>query len=184
MTVSSNIQLYQLNPLRKTYRSSIVPKTQFSNNPVYLNIVSLLMIEWVKVLPTSCLRESLVLDQPAKNESSSFDKSTPSETQPGSVKSTILRLKRGSKINPTLRHCLNYWAQKNSCINEWCFNFRYTQTWLRTGSNELARSCEILRGIFAYVDVQVVVYTLEENGVHGMSTEADAEFYADNEIER
>ena len=41
-----------------------------------------------------------------------------------------------------------------------------------------------LRDIFAYVDVQLVVYTLEENGVRALSTEGDAEFYADDEKER
>ena len=43
---------------------------------------------------------------------------------------------------------------------------------------------KLLRDIFAYADVQIVVYTLEENGVHALSAERDAEFYADDEIER
>ena len=43
---------------------------------------------------------------------------------------------------------------------------------------------KLLRDIFAYADVQLVVYTLEENGVHALSAERDAEFYADDEIER
>ena len=43
---------------------------------------------------------------------------------------------------------------------------------------------KLLRDIFAYADVQIVVYTLEENGVHALSAEGDAEFYADDEIER
>ena len=43
---------------------------------------------------------------------------------------------------------------------------------------------KLLRGIFAYADVQLVVYTFEENGVHALSVEGDAEFYADDEIER
>ena len=40
------------------------------------------------------------------------------------------------------------------------------------------------RDIFAFADVQIVVYTLEENGVHALSAEGDAEFYADDKIER
>ena len=40
------------------------------------------------------------------------------------------------------------------------------------------------RDIFAYADVQLVVYTPEENEVHALSAEGDAEFHADNEIER
>ena len=42
----------------------------------------------------------------------------------------------------------------------------------------------LLRDIFVYADVQLVVYTLEENGVHALSAEGDAEFYADDEIDR
>ena len=43
---------------------------------------------------------------------------------------------------------------------------------------------KLLRDIFTYADVQIVVYTFEENGVHALSAEGDAEFYADDEIER
>ena len=39
-----------------------------------------------------------------------------------------------------------------------------------------------LRDVFAYADVQLVVYTFEENRVHALSAEGDAEFYADDEI--
>ena len=38
--------------------------------------------------------------------------------------------------------------------------------------------------MFAYADVQILVYTLEANGVHALSVEGDAEFYADDERER
>ena len=43
---------------------------------------------------------------------------------------------------------------------------------------------KLLRDIFAYTDVQLVVYTLEENGVDALSSQGDVEFYADDEIER
>ena len=43
---------------------------------------------------------------------------------------------------------------------------------------------KLLRDIFAYADVQILVYTFEENGVHALSAEGDAEFYVDDEIER
>ena len=43
---------------------------------------------------------------------------------------------------------------------------------------------KLLRNIFAYADLQISVYTLEENGVHALSAEGDAEFYAGDEIER
>ena len=42
---------------------------------------------------------------------------------------------------------------------------------------------KLLRDIFAYFDVRIVVYTLEEHGVHALSVEGDAEFYADDEIQ-
>ena len=41
-----------------------------------------------------------------------------------------------------------------------------------------------LRDIFAYADVQIVVYILEENEVHAVSAEGDAEFYGDNGRQR
>ena len=43
---------------------------------------------------------------------------------------------------------------------------------------------KLLRDNFAYADVQLVVYTLEENGVHALSAEGEAELYADDEIEQ
>ena len=41
---------------------------------------------------------------------------------------------------------------------------------------------KLLCDLLAYADVQIVVYTLEENGVHAMSTDGDAEFYGDDEL--
>ena len=43
---------------------------------------------------------------------------------------------------------------------------------------------KLIRDIFAFADVQNVVWTLEESGVHAPSAEGDAEFYADDEVER
>ena len=43
---------------------------------------------------------------------------------------------------------------------------------------------KLLRDVFAYSDVHVVVFTLESHGVHVMSSEGDPEFYAEDEIER
>ena len=43
---------------------------------------------------------------------------------------------------------------------------------------------KLLRDIFAYADVQLVVYSLEENGVHALCAEGDTEFYADDETKR
>ena len=43
---------------------------------------------------------------------------------------------------------------------------------------------KLLRDVFAYSDLHVVVYTLESHGVHAMSSEGDPEFYAEDEKER
>ena len=43
---------------------------------------------------------------------------------------------------------------------------------------------KLLHDIFAHANVQIVEYTLEENGVHALSAEGDGDFYADDEIER
>ena len=43
---------------------------------------------------------------------------------------------------------------------------------------------KLLRDIFVYADVQIVVYTFEENGFHAMSAEGDAEFNAGEGIEQ
>ena len=46
-----------------------------------------------------------------------------------------------------------------------------------TGSNEVVN---LFRDTFVHADVQIAVYTLEEDGVHTMSAEGNA----DNEMER
>ena len=43
---------------------------------------------------------------------------------------------------------------------------------------------KLLREIFAYSNIRTKVYTLEENGVPALSSEGDADFYAEDEIER
>ena len=43
---------------------------------------------------------------------------------------------------------------------------------------------KLLRDVFAYSDIHVVVYTLESHGVHAMSSEGDPEFFAEDEKER
>ena len=43
---------------------------------------------------------------------------------------------------------------------------------------------KLLRDNFTHADVQLVVYTLERNGIHALSAEGETEFYADDEIER
>ena len=43
---------------------------------------------------------------------------------------------------------------------------------------------KLLRDFFAYSNIRIVVYTLEENGVHALSSEGDPDFYAEDEIGR
>ena len=43
---------------------------------------------------------------------------------------------------------------------------------------------KLLRDIFAYWNIRIVVYTLEENGVYAFSSEGDSDFYAGDKIER
>ena len=43
---------------------------------------------------------------------------------------------------------------------------------------------KLLRTISAYSNIRIVVYTLEKNGVHALSSGADPNFYAEDDIER
>ena len=43
---------------------------------------------------------------------------------------------------------------------------------------------ELLRNIFAYSDIQIVVYSLDEHTIHVMSAEGDPEPYAEDEMDR
>ena len=42
---------------------------------------------------------------------------------------------------------------------------------------------KLLRDIFAYSDIQIVVYSLDEHAIHAMSAEGDPDFYAEDEID-
>ena len=43
---------------------------------------------------------------------------------------------------------------------------------------------KLLRDIFAYSEIQIVVYSLDEHACHAISAEGDPEFYAEDEIDR
>ena len=43
---------------------------------------------------------------------------------------------------------------------------------------------KLLRNFFDYSDIQIVVYSLDGHAIHAMSAEGDAEFYAEDEIDR
>ena len=43
---------------------------------------------------------------------------------------------------------------------------------------------KLLRDIFAYSEIQIVVYSLDEHAIHAMFAEGDPEFYAEDEIDR
>ena len=42
----------------------------------------------------------------------------------------------------------------------------------------------LLRNIFAYSDIQIVVYSLDQHAIHAMSAEGDPELYAEDELDR
>ena len=42
---------------------------------------------------------------------------------------------------------------------------------------------KLLRNIFAYSDIQIVVYSLDEPAIHAMSADGDPEFYAEDEMD-
>ena len=42
----------------------------------------------------------------------------------------------------------------------------------------------LLRNIFAFSEIQIVVYSLDEHAIHAMPALGDPEFYAENEIDR
>ena len=39
---------------------------------------------------------------------------------------------------------------------------------------------KLLRNIFAYLDLQIVVFSLDEHAIHAMSPEGDPEFHAED----
>ena len=43
---------------------------------------------------------------------------------------------------------------------------------------------KLLRDIFAYSEIQIVVYSLDEHAIHAISAEGDPEFYAEDEVDR
>ena len=49
------------------------------------------------------------------------------------------------------------------------------------GQMKRQEDMKLLQVVFVYAAVQIVVHTLDENGVHAMSSEGDAGYYADDE---
>ena len=43
---------------------------------------------------------------------------------------------------------------------------------------------KLLRDVCAYSNIRIVVCTVEENGVHALSSEADPDFYGEDESEK
>ena len=64
------------------------------------------------------------------------------------------------------------------------FTIAITKLGCRLDQMNWQEFAKLLRDIFARADVQNVVYILKESGVHALSADGDAEFYADDEIER
>ena len=57
---------------------------------------------------------------------------------------------------------------------------------LRCGLDQMNRQdvVKLLRNFFAYAEIQIVVYSLDEHAIDAMSAEGDPEFYAEDEIDR
>ena len=143
------------------------------------------MLERVKVLPISCLTESLVLDQHAAKQNLYWDNSTPFRDSTGKryiynlvTKKRFCNKPNLSTLSKTLEAIKIHASAKGVSTD--------AKPKLRCGLAQLNWQIvvKLLRGIFAYADVQNVVYTLEEIGVHALSAAGDAEFWADDEIER
>ena len=51
-------------------------------------------------------------------------------------------------------------------------------------SDELARCSKTPKNYFAYSNIQIMVYSLDEHAIHALSTEGVPEFYAEDEIDQ
>ena len=176
----SYIQQSQLRAVTIFYKSSMVPKIRSSNNLTRFDIAYPRTPEFIKVLPISYPTESPVLDQHAAKQNFSWDKSTPSRIQTYNLVtkerfcdktnlSTLSKILEAMNIHATTNGVSTIVIRKLGC-----------------GMDEMnwQEVVKLLRDIFVYADVQVIVNTLEENGVHALSAEGDGEFYSDDEIER
>ena len=159
--VFSYIQWFQLRAVTNFHRSSLELKIRFFNNLIQLDV-------WY---------------QPAAKRSFSWDKSIPPGIQQEKLyiynhvtkekvcdKPDLLTLSR--TLEALNIHALTNGVSTSSIPRLDCGLDRMI-------SQEVLK---LLRDIFAYADVQVVVYTLEEHGLHAMSAEGDAECYSDDEI--
>ena len=186
MIVFSYIQRFQLRAATTFYKSSMGRKIQFSNNLIQLDIAYLRTPERVKALPIFYPIEFLVLDQHAESQDSSWDKSTPFWDPTGKryIYNLVTTEIYCDKPNlSTLSKTLE--AMKIHASTNGISTIAIPKLGCGLDQMNWQEVVKLLRDIFAYADVQVVVvvYTLEENGAHALSAEADAELYADDKIE-
>ena len=126
----------------------------------------------------------MVSDQHAAKQNFSWDKASPSRIQRGSVIFTNSLTKERFCYKPnqsTLSKTLE--AMKIHSSANGVSTIALTKLGCGLDQMNWQEVVKLLRVIFAYADVQIVVYTLKESGVHALSAEGDAEFYADDEIE-
>ena len=185
MTVFSYIQQFQPRAVMNFSRSSMVKKNQFSNNLIQLDIAYPRMPEWVKGfadflshripgLRSTCRKAKLFIRQvnpfwDSTGKCYIYNLVTKEKFCDKPNLSTLSKTLEAMKIHATMNGISTIAIPKLGCGLD-------QMNWQEV--------VKLLRDIFAYADVKLVVYTLEENGVHALSAEGDAEFYADDEIER
>ena len=179
------IQGFQLRAVTNFYRSSMVRKIQFFNSLFQLDIAYLRTPEWVKALPIFYPIEVLVLDQHAEKKDTFMGQVYPfwDSTVKRYIYNLVTKERFCDKPNlSTLSKTLE--AMKTHANMNGVSTIAIPKLGCGLHQVKWQEVVKLLRDIFAYADVQIVVYTLEENGAHALSTEGDAKFYADDEIER
>ena len=122
-------------------------------------------------------RESLVLDQPAEKQSFLWHKSQPFCDLTGKRYIYNLVTKElfcDTPDLPTLSKTLE--AKRIHACTNGVSTIALPKLGCGLDQMNWQAVVKLLRDIFAYAEVQFVLYTLEENGVHAMSGEGDTEF--------
>ena len=88
----------------------------------------------------------------------------------------------------TYKLSLKLYKNARTRYNARSFNDCHTKDWIKIGCGldqmNWQDVVKLIRNIFAYSDIQNVVYSLDEQAIHAMSAEEDPELYAEDEIDR
>ena len=146
------LQHFQLRAATNFYKSSMELKIRFFINLIQSNFKFLLMLEWVKVLPTSYPTESLVLDQHSAKQNFSWHKSllgfnnlvTKERFYDKPDLSTLSKTLGAVKIHACTKGVSTIAIPKHGCGLD-------QMNWQEV--------VKLLRDIFANADLQILVYT-------------------------